>query len=273
MYHSSALLLLFARHGRHMADAFRAALLALSGSRASVQTAAAFFAVPGAAPACTSALCAHAAELSGADCFVGRLRILFVANEGLALGAAGVTEALLAGLPALLRLAASAAADADALDKLSALVRLWETRAMVPAQAVPALLLAAGGGQAGAAQSDPAVPAGALPALVRRAGAAYTPLPRAEAQHAAARGIAEAQPTAAAREYFELRMHAFYEAASGSGKRGRPFDAAVVTPHEMLPAPARGVGSHVGVGGPHSDADAFRRAKSEAYYSAVVTNK
>lgn len=274
------------------ADPFRAALYALSGSRASVQAAATFFAAHGAAPACTSVLCAHAAELAGPDCFAGRLRLLFVANEALTLGAAGVAPALLAGLPALLHCAACAAPDADALDKLSALVQLWGTRAMVPVEAVPALMLAAGGGQRGAAHeadplllavgggqrgaahnADPPVPAGALPALVRRAGAlGYAALPRAEAQLAAARGTADALPAATAQEYYELRCAAFYEAAARSAKRGRP-DAEVL--YELLQAPAhlagRGGSTHVGIGGGSdaSAADAFRRAKSEAYVATL----
>lgn len=257
-----------------MEDAFRAALFALSGSRASVQSAASFFTAPGAAPACTSCLCAHAAELSGPEVFVQRLRLLFVANEVLALGVAGVAPALLVGLPALLRLAASASHDAEALDKLAALVRLWETRALVPPESVPALLLAAsGGGELCAAPSDPPLPAGALPALVRRAGAGYTPLSRAEAD-AAVRASVGAQP-AAATEYLELRFAKFYEDVRRSRPdtdAGRPYDA---VPAQTLPA-ARVAGAHVGIGGAGaaaSAADAFRRAKSEAYYTAIVTNK
>lgn len=258
------------------ADPFRGALYALSGSRASVQAAAAFFAAHNAAPACTAVLCAHAAELAGPDCFAGRLRLLFVANEALTLGAAGVAPALLPGLPALLHCAASAAPDAESLGKLSALVQLWRTRDMVTAEVVPALLLAAGGRQHGAAhEADPPVPAGALPGLVRRAGTlGYTPLPRADAQHAAARGTAEA--CSGSREYYELRCAAFYEAVARSAKRGRP-DGEIL--YESLQAPAhpagRGGGTHAGIGGGSdvSAADAFRRAKSEAYAAALTANK
>ena len=248
------------------ADAFRAALLALSGSRASVQAAAAFFAAPGAAPACSSLLCAHAAELTGPESFTQRLRLLFVANEALSLG---VAPALLDGLPALLRYAASVAPDAESREKLAALVRLWESRALVPADAVSALLQAAGGDQSSAAHGcDPPVPAGALPALVRRAGAGYSPLRRADVQLAARAGVT---PAPAAREYYETRVAAFYEAASRSGTRGRPDADAAYEP----PPAGRGAGTHAGVGGASdaSAADAFRRAKSEAYYCALGANK
>ena len=203
-----------------MTDGFRAALLALSGSRASVTTAAAFFAVPGAAPNCTAVLCAHASELSGL-CFVERLRALYVANEALGLGAsvAGVAPALLSGLPTLLALAASVAPDDEALAKLPALVHLWESRSMVPADSVAMLLRSCErAGDPAALASDPPVPAGSLPALVRRAGAGYTPLPRADAQ-AAARRSSEAPPAAAAQPYYDLRLAKFDEETAHCRKR------------------------------------------------------
>ena len=206
-----------------MADGFRAALLALSGSRASVQAAAEFFAAPGAAEGCTAALCAHAAALPG-QCFVERLRVLYVVNEALGLGAsAAVAPALLAGLPTLLGLAAAVAPDDEALAKLPALVRLWESRGMVPADLVVTLLHACAkpGGNASAQASDPPVPAGALPALVRRAGAGYSPLPRADAHAAASRRSLEALPAAAAQPYYDLRLAKFDDETAHSRTRSR----------------------------------------------------
>ena len=209
-----------------MADGFHAALLALSGSRASVQTAAEFFAVPGAAPQCTAALCTHASEPSG-PCFVERLRALYVANEALGLGASasGVAPALLAGLPTLLGLAASVAPDDEALAKLSALVRLWESRRMVPADAVATLLRSCERvGDRAAQVPEPPVPAGALPALVRRAGAGYIPLPRSDVG-AAARRSSETLPAPAAQPYYDLRLAKFDEETAQSRKHSRAATA------------------------------------------------
>lgn len=151
-----------------------------------------------------------------------RLRLLFVVNEALGLGATvpGVVPALLAGLPTLLGLAASVAPDDEALAKLPALVRLWESRATVPSDAVAVLLrsCARAGNPSPAHESDPPVPAGALPALVRRAGAGYVPLPRADA-NAAARRTGDVLP--AALPYYELRLAKFDEETARSRKRSR----------------------------------------------------
>lgn len=255
------------------ADAFSDALRKLSGSRTSVQAAAAFFATH--APECTARLCALAAELQGAECFDQRLRLLFVVNEALLLGVAPV--ALLGGLPTLLRLAAAVAPDAAALAKLVSLVRLWETRAMVPAEAAPGLLAAAAPHEPAVSLvvHDAALPAGLLPALVRRVGAGYTPLPRADVQAAARVSVGELLP-AASLEYLALRVQKFYEEAAPSARKRRRDDAAAQ--HEPQPAPAfagRG-GAHTGIGGgasDESDADAFRRAKSAAYRTALATSK
>jgi len=267
--HTALLLLLLLRPSMD-ADAFSDALRKLSGSRTSVQAAAAFFATH--APECTARLCALAAELQGAECFDQRLRLLFVVNEALLLGVAPV--ALLGGLPTLLRLAAAAAPDAAALAKLVSLVRLWETRAMVPAEAAPGLLAAAAPHETAVSLvvEDAALPAGLLPALVRRVGAGYTPLPRADVQAAARVSVGELLPAAA----LGLRVQMFYEEAAPSARTRRRDDAAAQ--HEPQPASAfagRG-GAHTGIGGgasDESDADAFRRAKSAAYRTALATSK
>lgn len=208
-----------------MANSFRAALVALSGSRTSVQAATSFFfAAPGAAEGCAAVLCAHAAALPG-QCFVERLRVLYVVNEALGLGAAAadVVTALLAALPTLLGLAAAVAPDDEARAKLPALVRLWESRSMVPADSVATLLHACArpGSDASATASDPPVPAGALPALVRRAGAGYSPLPRADAHAAASRRSLEALPAAAAQPYYDLRLAKFDDETAHSRTRSR----------------------------------------------------
>ena len=119
-----------------MAEPFAGVLRALNGSRESIQSAADWFEqAPGLAPALAAVLQAHAAELQGPECFVSRLRLVYVANDALFSAQRRASDVcrqtLQQSLPLLLRLAAAAAQDPPSLAKLTTLIDFWASRGVV----------------------------------------------------------------------------------------------------------------------------------------------